>query len=434
MKYGPYPEYKYSQDVWLGKVPNKWRSRRLKYCVNLINEKSDDTFIDQYFVGLENIESWTGKQILTDTQSVNEGQSNLFQSGDILFNKLRPYLAKVLRPNISGICTGELLVFRPKTDLINNYLFYYLLSKDFINTVDSSTYGSKMPRANWDFIGNLQMLIPSKQEQSNIADFLDLETERIDNLILKKQLQIEILQEKRSALISHTVTKGLNPKAKMKNSEIEWLGEIPENWETNRVALICWKITNGFVGPTRDILTNSGIKYLQSLHIKGGNIMFEKSPYFVSPQWSDEHDKSILKEDDVVVVQTGDIGQCAVIPKEFEGVNCHALIILATKKQICLGSYLGLVLVSNYGYHSLKAIQTGALHPHLNCDQVREIRIPIPPIEEQKKIVLAIKNHEREIDELIKAIQISVVKLQQYHTSLVSAAVTGKIDVRQEVV
>ena len=113
---------------------------------------------------------------------------------------------------------------------------------------------------------------------------------------------------------------------KYKSSGVEWLGEIPQEWEALRLSRINTKLTNGFVGPTRDILEEEGIRYLQSLHIKNGRIVFD-SPYFVSEEWSDKHKKSVLHTGDILIVQTGDIGQVAAVTDEFSGCNCHALII-----------------------------------------------------------------------------------------------------------
>jgi len=190
---------------WLGEVPEHWNIERLKYCVTLINEKVDGRESILPYTGLENIESWTGRLILREEVSTSEGQSNRFEIGDVLFGKLRPYLAKVLRAKEHGICTGELLVFRPK-DVSQDYIFRYMLARDFISIVDSSTYGAKMPRASWDFIGDIPVLLPIEAEQRAIAAFLDHETGRIDTLEKKVRESIEKLSEYRTAFISAAVT------------------------------------------------------------------------------------------------------------------------------------------------------------------------------------------------------------------------------------
>ena len=208
-----------------------------------------------------------------------------------------------------------------------------------------------------------------------------------------------------------------------KPSGIEWLGETPEHWAVLRLATVCSKITNGYVGPTRDILVSDGVRYLQSLHIKRNQIQFD-GKYFVKDSWSRLHAKSILREGDVLVVQTGDIGQVAVVPKEFEGSNCHALIILSCRPDHALGQFISLVLNSDYGFHSLNRIQTGALHPHLNCTFVREIHVPLPPLNEQHTITAYLDRETTQIDALIEKKQKQIELLQEKRTALISHAVT----------
>ncbi|MBE9484959.1 MAG: restriction endonuclease subunit S [Bacteroidetes bacterium] len=204
-KWKRYPAYRDSGVEWLGAVPEGWDVKRLKYCAARINEKVDGRESDLPYTGLEHIESWTGRLTPSEEISTSEGQSSRYEPGDVLFGKLRPYLAKAFRAKEHGICTGELLVLRPK-DVLQDYLFSYVLARDFISIVDSSTYGAKMPRASWDFIGDLPVLLPSEAEQRTIAAFLDRETGRIDALTTKVHESISKLREYRTALISAAVT------------------------------------------------------------------------------------------------------------------------------------------------------------------------------------------------------------------------------------
>ncbi len=177
--------------------------------------KVDGADNDLPYTGLEHIESWTGKRIAVNGNATSEGQANLYRRGDVLFGKLRPYLAKSHACDSDGICTGELLVLRPMA-MAQKFLLDYVLNPTFISVVDSSTYGAKMPRANWDFIGNLPALVPPPDEQRAIASFLDRETARIDALIEKVEQSIELLREYRTALISAAVT-----------GKIDVRGELP---------------------------------------------------------------------------------------------------------------------------------------------------------------------------------------------------------------
>ncbi len=187
---------------WLGEVPEHWVVLRLKDTCDLISKKVEIN--NQKVVALENIESWTGKYLKTDSNY--SGQDVEFIVGDILFGKLRPYLAKVYLAKEQGVAFGDLLVYRPKKELLNKYGFYLLTHEGFINTVDSSTYGSKMPRASTEFISEMTVVLPPIQEQEQIIVYVDSILERFDNLVLKAEAAIELMQERRTALISAAVT------------------------------------------------------------------------------------------------------------------------------------------------------------------------------------------------------------------------------------
>jgi len=191
---------------WLGKIPAHWNIRRLKTLTSLSNQKKTGN-IRQY-VGLENVESWTGKHIVTkniETQSV----CNIFKRGNLLFGKLRPYLAKSWIAEYDGVCSSEFLVMC-NTKINQNYLHLFFKLKSFVFHIDSSTYGAKMPRANWDFIGNCKLPVPPHDEQEKISVFCQENSTNIENYCNKLQQQINILQEYRTRLISDVVTGKVN--------------------------------------------------------------------------------------------------------------------------------------------------------------------------------------------------------------------------------
>ena len=189
---------------WLGVIPEHWIVKKLKYTIRLINEKVENGDKYELLIPLENIEGFTGK--LLNGSSSFEGSGNTFKKGDVLFNKLRPYLCKVVLTPQEGVAVGELLVFRPNDPINNRFLFYRILSTDFISIVNGSTYGAKMPRASWDFIRNLKIPLPPIIEQQSITDYLYKKTTIMDESIEKQERQIEHLKEYRTALISEVVT------------------------------------------------------------------------------------------------------------------------------------------------------------------------------------------------------------------------------------
>ena len=200
----PQAKLKDSGIEWLGNVPEGWDVKKLKYLVDVVDEAVKET---NFLIAVENIESKTGRIINWDSDKTYQGTINRFHKGDTLFNKLRPYLAKVYYAECEGGCIGELLILRPKGQLHDMFLFYRVISKDFIDTVDGSTYGTKMPRASWgDFISQLLTPIPPLPEQQDIVEYIDQETARIDGILSRTRREIELLQEYRTALISDVVT------------------------------------------------------------------------------------------------------------------------------------------------------------------------------------------------------------------------------------
>ena len=203
----PYPEYKPSGAEWLGEVPAHWEVRRLKSLMaNVVDQKHSGAG-EVAFLALEHVESWTGKLRHSERVFAPDGQSKSFRAGDILFGKLRPYLAKVTRPETAGRCVGEFLVLRSRHEGYQGaYAEHFLRSKSVIDTINSSTYGARMPRAEWAFIGNLRVVCPPLPEQTAIACFLDEAAANANRAIARAKREIELLREYRARLIADVVT------------------------------------------------------------------------------------------------------------------------------------------------------------------------------------------------------------------------------------
>ena len=232
-----YTQYKPSGVDWLGDIPAHWNLKRLKYAASSIKSKDQEIDENRAYMGLEHVESWTGCLLEDAGSDYSESTGLLFEPDDVLFGKLRPYLAKAYLAPSAGMCSSEFLILRGR-EVAPEYLFYLVLSRGFIELVDGSTFGAKMPRANWQFVGGCMIPIPSVDEQRAIAAFLRRETGKVDALVEKKWRLIELLREKRTALISQAVTKGLNPYAPMKSSGIDWLGDVPEHWDVKRLKYV----------------------------------------------------------------------------------------------------------------------------------------------------------------------------------------------------
>lgn len=427
-----YGSYRESGVEWLGEVPSHWPTLPLKRLATLTTGITPPTDDEMNYA--EDGFPWIRPDDIDELGRETRGSKFLSQSGRKFVREVPPFSSLVCCIGTIGkvglIMTDAATnqqITAVSSNFHNKYIYYSLVAARA--ELESQATGNVLRILNTERLGRVMLPCPSRAEASAIASFLDRETVKIDTLVQEQQRLIDLLKEKRQAVISHAVTKGLDPSVPMRNSGIGWLGEVPAHWEVRSIASCSTKITNGYVGPTRDILVDEGVRYLQSLHIKNGMIVFD-TPYFVAPTWSDEHGKSVLRRGDVLVVQTGDIGQTAVVGPEFEGCNCHALIIISPVHDVIMGEWLERVLRSEFGQHSLFSVQTGALHPHLNCGNVKLLRVPVPPKEEQRSIIQAIEELLRPLTDLLTDAEAAIALLQERRAALISAAVTGKIDVR----
>ena len=237
----PYPAMKDSGVEWLGEVPKHWTTERLKSSMHNIVEQTTERRAADLYVALEHVESWTGRLRHAGLDVSFDSQVKCFRSGDVLFGKLRPYLAKVTRPTSDGICVGEFLVLRPRhSNATAPYMEQLLRSKPIIDAVNSSTFGAKMPRADWQFMGGMAIALPPLPEQAAIVRFLDYADRRIRRYIRAQQQLIALLEEQKQALIHQAVTGQIDvrtgkPYQAYKPSGVEWLGDVPEHWEIKRL-------------------------------------------------------------------------------------------------------------------------------------------------------------------------------------------------------
>jgi type I restriction enzyme S subunit len=203
----PYPAMKDSGVPWLGEVPEHWTISRLKSSMENIIQQTGERRATDLYLALEHVESWTGRIRHAASDVSFDSQVKRFRSGDVLFGKLRPYLAKVTRPIADGVCVGEFLVLRPRDPAASpSYMEQLLRSKPIIDAVNSSTFGAKMPRADWQFMGGMVLTLPPVPEQLTIVRFLDEEITRLSGGTERAHHEISLLREYRTRLIADVVT------------------------------------------------------------------------------------------------------------------------------------------------------------------------------------------------------------------------------------
>ena len=432
MKLAPYPKYEPSGVEWLGDLPAHWEVMKLKKLVSFIEEKESEIDGENRlpYIGLEHIESWTGMLCVRDSEFVPTSVSNRFHSGDVLFGKLRPYLAKACKPSFEGTCSSELLALRPSSGIEGRFLLRLLLTKGFISLVDSSTYGAKMPRANWNDVSSCALPVPSLKEQRAIADFLDCEAAKIDKLIEKKRTLIERLKEKRAALITRTVTQGLPPDAareaglepepKMRASGVEWLGDVPAHWKMMKLK----KLVSLVEERISEVDGENRLPYIGLEHIESWTGMLcVRDLEFVPTSVSNR-----FHSGDVLFGKLRPYLAKACKPS-FEGTCSSELLALRPSSGI-EGRFL-LRLLLTKGFISLVDSSTyGAKMPRANWNDVSSCVLPVPPLKEQRAIADFLDRETAKIDGLVAKVDTAVARLREYRAALITAAVTGQVDVR----
>lgn len=424
-------EYRDTGIEWVGAAPSHWSVQKLKTLVARKTEtgKPEETVLSLYRdYGVIPKDSRSDNYNRT---SDNTDSYRVVAKDDLVVNKMKAWQGSLAVSTHDGIISPAYFVYRiTDSQIYPRFLHYALRNPSYIPEYKRLSGGIRPGQ--WDLspeaFSQVLFLIPPYSEQVTISEFLDEKTAEIDSLIEKTEKSIVLLEEYRKSVISEAVTKGLDVDASMKDSGIDWIGEIPSHWSSDSLSRSMDVITNGFVGPTRNLFQETGIRYIQSLHVADGSLDFEKRPYYVSEEWSTKHNRSILKEGDVLVVQTGAIGNVAYVDSEFEGCNCHALIILRSSNRV-LGKYLYYCLSSVRGKDALLMTKTGATHPHLNSTKVCHIDIPIPPMKEQESIAAHLDSLFAVIKPVISEKRDTVTKLKELRRSLISEAVTGKIEV-----
>ena len=411
----PYPAYKDSGVEWLGEVPVHWEVHRLKAFVANIVDQTSERNEHEIYLALENVESWTGR-IRDSGSDVNfDSQVKRFQAGDVLFGKLRPYLAKVACLDQNGVCVGEFLVLRSyDSNLLPSYLEYLLRSKLIIDAIDASTFGTKMPRADWQFIGGMEQLFPPLPEQTAIVRFLDYADRRIRRYIRTKQKLIALLEEQKKSIIHQAVTGQIDvrtcqPYPAYKPTSVPWLGEVPVHWASQRL----WTLADITTGGMDTIDRQEHGEY----------------PFYVRSQTVERiHTWSF---DGEAVLAAGDgVG----VGKVFHYVNgkfdYHQRVYKFSGFNAVVGKFFFHYLKALLRYEVMRGTAKSTVDS-LRRPMLRNFLILLPPITEQTAIVCSVEKIAVQIDKAVVRALREIDLLREYRTRLIADVVTGKLDVRE---
>lgn len=411
MEFSAYSEYKHGGVEWLGEVPSHWEVARLG---NFFEQRKEKTS-DKIHPALSVTKQGVFPQIANVAKTDNGDNRKLVLKGDYVINSRSDRKGSSGLSELDGSVSLIYIVLKPFKNIYPK--FSHFLLRSFLFQEEFYKYGhgivADLWTTNYDEMRNINLAIPPINEQNQIAQFLDKETAKIDELIAKQEQLIVLLEEQRKSVISYAVTKGLNPNAPMKDSGVEWLGEVPKHWQKGRLKDFCKLITDKTSEKT-NVIT------LENIESWTGK--------FIPTDAEFESDAVTFKANDVLFGKLRPY-LAKVYLAENDGQALGDIYVLRANNLIEAG-YLKFLLLSQKFIDLVNSSTNGVKMPRANWDFLGLISIFLPEVEEQKRIIDFILDKNSKIDNLIQKQQELITQLKEYRTSVISHAVTGKIDIR----
>ena len=437
-KYQQYEEYKNSGVEWLGEIPKGWVSTQVKYGYTVVlgkmlqtTPKSNSDLLKPYLKA-QNVQP-SGID-LTNVGlmwfSADERKRLLLKKKDVLVSEGGDVGRSAIWDSEIDECYIQNAVnrVRPRSTNDSKFFYYwisYLKSTDFINIICNK---ATIAHYTAEKLSSSPILLPSALEQTKIANFLDHETAQIDTLIDKQQTLIQLLKEKRQAVISHAVTKGLNPDALMKDSGVEWLGDVPEHWRVIKLSNYAIPV-NGDRGanyPSGNDFVDEGVFFISTSEVVDGYIKTDTASKITLKKYNQLGGLKI-KKGDIIYCLRGSVGKSGICTFN-EGTISSSL--MGIRSVSIEPYYLKLLLASSSELQQRSMLVTGSVSANLSAQNVMGYRFAIPEKVEQLMIIAHVENSLEKIDILLSKATQAIQLMQERRIALISAAVTGKIDVR----
>jgi type I restriction enzyme S subunit len=434
MSFPKYEAYKNSYCERLGVVPEHWTILPCRAFVDECNQKNTNGSITEYLSLMAHIGviRYEDKGDIGNKKPDDLSKCKIVRKGNLVINSMNYGIGSYGLSDIDGVCSPVYIVLQPKNEaVLERYALRIFEEKEFQSWAQSFGNGILAHRCaiRWDDLKNIKIALPPLFEQTQIARFLDHETARIDALIAEQERLIELLREKRQAVISHAVTKGLDPTAPMKDSGVEWLGEVPEHWKVTRLKFITDRIVDC---PHETPVYNPEGDYLviRTADIDQGVLMPEQMYRLDEEEYLNRIRREPLLQNDIVYGREGERwGHAALIPTSNLFALGQRMMQFRAANEAC-PLFLMFQLNSVSTYRQGEVDTVGATSPHVNISTIRNYQVVMPPLDEQKQISRYLQQISEALDSLIEEAANTSNILQERRSALISAAVTGKIDVR----
>jgi type I restriction enzyme S subunit len=446
MSFPRYPIYKASGVEWLKEVPEHWGAWKLTHAVERIGSGTTPKTDNREYYD-EGTYPWV------NTGDLNDGDLNtcekkitclalsdhptlrIYPVGSVVIAMYGATIGKLAILRFEATVNQACCVFAGKSKLESKFLFYWLLG--FRKQIISLASGGGQPNVNQDVLRTLRVACPESNEQMAITEFLDRETGKIDELVAEQRRLMELLKEKRQAIISHAVTKGLNPNAPMKPSGVDWIGDVPEHWTVCSLKHYVSTI-NGFGFSSADF-REEGVPLIRAGNIKNKSIT--QPTIFLPEEVVEKYQRILLATGDIVISMVGSdpeilesaVGQVGIVPDSVNGaVPNQNVVILREDRSTLLSRYLFYTVCSSaYRNHLNLFSHKLANQSIISSSLLVCAKFTFPELEEQEQIIEFLKLELAKFDTLTAEAQRAIDLLQERRTALISAAVTGQIDVRK---
>ncbi|MGL6176480.1 MAG: restriction endonuclease subunit S [Vibrionaceae bacterium] len=447
-RYKAYSEYKDSEIKFLKKIPAHWKASKVRY-ISLFDRGLPITKADLHDSGIPcvnygEVHSRFGFEVDPNRHAlkcVNEkflktSLYALLSKGDFVFADTSEDIDG--SGNFTQLVSNEIVfagyhtvIVRPNQNNYYRFIAYLFDSPQFRTQVRDAVKGVKVFSITQAILKNAGVWIPPYEEQQKIAAFLDYETAKINTLIAKQEKLIELLKEKRQAVISHAVTKGLNPDAPMKDSGVEWLGQVPAHWEVKRNKYLLKFVTSGSRG-WAEYYSDNGSLFFRITNLTRDTIEPKLSSIqFVTPPQGAEGQRSKIKPNDLLISITADLGSVCVADDSIsEGFVSQHISLCRPNSLVASARWLAYFILSDASKEQLLGSGYGGTKIQLSLEDIRELVIAFPSQSEQCDIAKFIDDELRRFELLIEKAQSAILLMQERRTALISAVITGKIDVR----
>lgn len=435
-----YPAYKKSGVEYIGEVPEHWEIAKLKFLADSVKTGSTPPSDELHYYEPNEID-WFGPAdfkalVLSDSirkvsgLAITDNKCRLFPASTVLLIGIGATVGKV---GVSAVpCSANqqinAVTFNQEKCLPKFGAYYLSSIRDVIVSEASS---ATLPIFNQTHTKELVLPCPTHDEQVQICSYLDCKTEKIDILINNKEKLIELLKEERTATISQTVAKGLHPNVSMKDSGIQWLGEIPKHWGVVDFKRVSKRNEVGIAeAATHAYVETGGVPILRSTNIKEGKI--KGKILQIDKAFAFKNKSKTIFAKDLITVRTGNAGLTAVVGKELDGCQCFTMLI-TTLQEDHSPEFYSYVLNSKIGSTNFELNAWGTAQKNISVPILKFTKVPVPPSREQVEIVKYLDNELERLDSLILKEKRLIKQLEEYKTALISQVITGKIDVREDV-